>query len=121
MHGCTEGAELGDHELHGCGGDDDSAGVGEGEACCGAGEACIAARGAVEVWVCGAGGGEGDEVADATGLERAGGLEVVKFEEDPAGMGLVGGWKMGWRERKMDRSGRKMSRRERMDGGMKDE
>lgn len=61
----------------------------EGEACCGAGEAGVAAGGAVEVWVCGAGAGEGDEVPDAAGLEGAGGLEVVEFEEDAAGGGLA--------------------------------
>lgn len=84
MHCCAEGTQLDDHEWHGGGGDDDGAWVREGEACGGAGEACVAAGGAVEVWVVGAGGGEADEVADAAGLEGAGGLEVVELEEDSA-------------------------------------
>lgn len=84
MHGGAQGAELDDHECHGGVGDDDGAGVREGEAGGGAGEAGVAAGGAVEVWGGGAGGGEGDEVADAAGFEGARGLEVVEFEEDAA-------------------------------------
>jgi len=63
----------------------------QGEAGAGAGEARVAAGRAVVVQGVGGGrrvarGGEGDEVADAAGLEGAGGLEGVELEEDAAAM-----------------------------------
>ncbi len=85
------GAELDElvlHEVRGGHGDDNGAGAVEREGRGGTGEAGVASRGAVKVNISLVlGNGTGHEVANATGLEGAAGLEVVELEVDVAGEG----------------------------------
>jgi hypothetical protein len=73
-------------------GHDDSAGPSDEIRGCDAGEPGISAGGTVEVgggWVACVGVGFEDEVSEAAGFERAGGLEVFEFEEDFTFVSLV--------------------------------
>ncbi len=85
----AEGDELVLHELRGGEGHDNGAGAVQGNGRRGAGEAGVAAGSTVKVHIAGVmGNGSGHEVANATGLEGARGLEVVELEVDVAVVGV---------------------------------